>query len=137
MRTRILKSVRTSLGLLLFAAALAAGAPVSAAAPQCRGTDRIIEKRIRFLRGRTTAVVKDTVRVCTGHDYRLRARAGQRMSVNLAAGPRTGLTVRTPSGEALVDGGKDWSGELPEGGDYQIEIGTDVTARYTLEVTIR
>jgi hypothetical protein len=59
------------------------------------------------------------------------------MSVNLAAGRRTGLTVRAPSGEALVDGGKDWSGELPEGGVYVIEIGTDATARYTLEVTIR
>ncbi len=111
--------------------------PVSAAAAQCRGTDRVIPKRIRFARGRTTAVIKDAVRICTSHEYTLRARAGQTMSVNLAVGRHTGMTVTSPSGEALLDGGKDWSGELPEDGEYVIQIGTDATARYTLEVTIR
>ena len=123
--------------LLLLAGSLGAGAPAAPAPAQCRGTDRVIEKQIRFARGRTTAVIKDTIRLCTSHDYRLRAQAGQTMSVNLAAGRRTGLTLRAPSGEALVDGGKDWSGELPEDGEYAIEIGTDATARYTLEITIR
>ena len=130
-----MKTIRLNFALLLLAGAL--GAWVPAAAAQCRGTDRIIEKQIRFARGRTTAVIKDTIRLCTSYNYRLRARAGQTMSVNLAAGRRTGLTLRTPSGEALVDGGKDWSGELPEDGEYVIEIGTDATARYTLEVTVR
>ena len=130
-------TLRLTFALLLFAGALSAPPAAGAPAPQCRGTDRVIEKRIRFARGRTTAVIKDTIRLCTGHTYRLRARAGQTMSVNLAAGSQTGLTLRAPSGEALVDGGKDWSGELPEGGQYVIEIGTDATARYTLEVTIR
>lgn len=137
MRVRVLHTLRLMFALLLLASVHGAGPTGAAAAPQCRGTDRIVEKRIRFARGRTTAVIKDTVRLCTGHEYRLRARAGQTMSINLAAGRRTGLTVRTPSGEALVDGGKDWSGELPEGGEYVIEVGTDATARYTLEVTIR
>ncbi|HEX8146168.1 MAG TPA: hypothetical protein VF591_03110 [Pyrinomonadaceae bacterium] len=113
-----------------------AAAPTAPAA-QCRGTDRIIPKQIKFPRGRTTAVIKDTVRLCTSHEYTLRARAGQTMSVNLATGKRTGLTVMSPSGEALLDGGKDWSGELPEDGAYTLQVGTDATAAYTLEVTIR
>ena len=109
-----------------------------AAALQCRGTDRAIPKTIRFPRGRTTAVIKDTVRLCTGHEYRLRARAGQTMSVHLATGRKTSFTLQSPSGTVEgADGVKDWSGELPESGDYVIIIGTDATAAYTLEVTIR
>lgn len=118
--------------------AFAAPANIASAA-QCRGTDRIIPKQVRFARGRTTAVIKDTVRLCTGHEYRLRARAGQTMSVHLATGSRTSLTVYTPAGDTPegADGVKDWSGELPETGEYIINIGTDATAAYTLEVTIR
>ena len=122
-----------------------AGAPAgltataAAAAAQCRGTDRVIPKQVRFPRGRTTAVIKDTIRLCTGHEYRLRARAGQTMTVHLATGNRTSFTVHTPAGDTPegADGAKDWSGELTETGDFTISIGTDATAAYTLEVTIR
>lgn len=108
-------------------------------AAQCPGTDRVIPKQIRFPRGRTTAVIKDTIRLCTGHDYRLRARRGQTMTVHLTTGNKTSFTLWTPTGDTPegADGAKDWSGELPETGDYTINIGTDATAAYTLEVTIR
>ena len=119
--------------------ALAGGATAAATAAQCRGTDRIIPKQIRFPRGRTTAVIKETIRLCTGHEYRLRARAGQMMTLNLATGKRTSFTLSAPSGDTVegADGVNDWSGELPQTGDYIINIGTDATASYTLEVTIR
>src|SRR5215207_3273793 len=102
------------------ASVFGAGAPAgvtttaAAAAAQCRGTDRIIPKQVRFPRGRT-------------------------MTVHLATGNRTSFTVNTPAGDTPegADGAKDWSGELPETGDYTINIGTDATAAYTLEVTIR
>lgn len=133
---------------LLFAVALGGAAPAPPAvasglstrnaAAQCRATDRPINKQIRFARGRTTAVIKDTVRLCTSHVYSLRARAGQTMSVNLATGDRTSFTVYAPT-DAFedADGVKDWSGQLPETGQYQIIVATDATASYTLEVTIR
>lgn len=129
--------------LLIFAAAAFAASPSSAhsyaAAPaQCRVADAAFTKQLKFARGRTTAVVKDTVRLCTSHEYVLRARAGQTMSVHIATGKKTSFTVQSPSGTIEdADGVKDWSGELPETGDYIIIIGTDATARYTLEVTIR
>jgi hypothetical protein len=109
----------------------------AAAAAQCRGTDRIIPKRIRFARGRTTAVIKDTVRLCTMHEYYFRARAGQKMTAHLATGNRTSMTLFTENGETVFDGTKDFEGELPEGGQYSLQIGTDTTTAYTLEVTIR
>jgi len=133
---------------LLFSIVLGAAAPAPTAVAsglstlnamtQCRGTDRPIRKQIRFARGRTTAVIKDTIRLCTSHEYSLRAREGQTMSVHLATGDRTSFTVYTPTdavGDA--DGVKDWSGQLPETGQYQIIVATDATAAYTLEVTIR
>ena len=106
-------------------------------AGQCRGTDSTIVKRIRFARGRTTAVVKETIRLCTSHEYTLKASAGQKMSLHLATGKRTSMTLYAPNGDTLLDGGMDWEGELPESGNYTVQIGTDATARYTLEVTIR
>ena len=132
---------------LIFSLALSTAllAPPGAAAPlahgaasQCPREDTPIRKQIRFARGRTTAVIKDTVRLCTSHEYYLRARRGQRMSVHLVAGDRTSFSLYAPT-EPLddADGVKDWEGDLPESGQYQITVGTDATARYTLEVTIR
>jgi hypothetical protein len=126
----------------LTAAPSSAGARVSAGTPavaQCRHADQTIPKTIRFSRGRTTAVIKDTVRLCASHEYHLRARQGQTMSIHLAAGRRTSFTLQTPSGDTVpdADGVKDWSGELADNGQYTIVIGTDATAAYTLEVTIR
>ena len=114
----------------------ARGTTVSPA--QCRGTDRAITRQVNFARGRTTAVIKDRVRLCTSHEWVLRARGGQTMTVHIATGKKTSFTVQGPSGTIEgADGVRDWSGELPENGDYIIIVGTDATAAYTLEVTIR
>src|SRR5688572_840152 len=127
--------------LLIIAAVGCLNAPAAAngaaATAQCRQTDRIIGKQLRFARGRTSAVVEDTVRLCTMHEYYFRARAGQKIIAHLATGERTSMTLFTQSGETVFDGTKDFEGELPEGGQYSLQIGTDATARYTLEITIR
>lgn len=134
--------------LLIFAAAAFAASPSSAnsyaaartpvAVAQCRSMDRAITRQVNFARGRTTAVIKNTVKLCTSHEWVLRARQGQTMSVHLATGRKTSFTLQSPSGTIEdADGVKDWSGELPESGEYIIIVGTDATAAYTLEVTIR
>jgi len=131
--------------LLIFAAAALSPSSANSYAPagapsaaQCRGTDRAVTRQVNFARGRTTAVIKNTVRLCTSHEWVLRARQGQTMSVHLATGKKTSFTVQSPSGTIEdADGVKDWSGELPETGEYVIIVGTDATAAYTLEVTIR
>jgi hypothetical protein len=115
----------------------AAATPPTVPAAQCRQTDRIIPKQLRFARGRTTAVIRDKVRLCTMHEYYFRARAGQKITAHLVTGNRTSMTLFTESGETVFDGTKDFEGELPEGGQFSLQIGTDVTAAYTLEVTIR
>jgi hypothetical protein len=103
---------------------------------------RSVVRRVSFPRGRTTAVLRGAVKRGLSHDYLLRARARQSMSVHLASpSPDVNFTIMTPTGEALADFARDWSGDLPDSGDYRINVlpptNTNAPARYTLEVTIR
>ena len=60
------------------------------------------------------------------------------MQVVLTTRGETSFTVYSPSGIIdEADGVKDWRGDLTESGEYQITIGTDTTANYTLEVAIK
>lgn len=104
-----------------------------------RGTS--VVRRISFARGRTTAVLQGTIRRGVSHDYLLRARGGQGMAVHLVSRGEVGFEIITPSGQYLSGYASDWSGYLPEYGEYRINVlpptKTNIPARYTLEVTIR
>lgn len=104
-----------------------------------RGTS--IVSRISFARGRTTAVLSGTVHRGMSHDYLLKARVGQNMSVHLTARGGVAFTILSPAGDSLALYSKDWSGELPQSGDYRINVlpdsTTERTISYTLEVTVR
>ena len=98
--------------------------------------------RIKFARGRTTAVEKGSVRRGMSHDYLLKAGAGQTMSVHLAAGGGVCFDLYSPGlSDVLAQCSKDWSGELPRSGDYRMNVLPDTTTErnipYTLEVTVR
>lgn len=101
-------------------------------------------QRVRFARGRTTAILKGAVVRGTQDRYILAARAGQTMIVHITAREKNAVfTILDPSGTALegTDEGldaKDWTGELPLSGEYSIWVSpTRGNATYTLEVTIR
>ncbi len=104
-----------------------------------RGTS--VVRRITFQRGRTTAVVRGTIRRGVSHDYLLRARQGQGMAVHLASRGNVGFEVLSPSGQYLCSYTQDCSGYLPESGDYRINVlpptDTNAAVGYTLEVTVR
>lgn len=97
-----------------------------------------LEKTIRFRRGANSATLSGRVARGTTHWYHVRARAGQEMAVVLKTGNRTAFTVYARAAGILegADGVRRTLVELPETGDYLIEVATDVTANYTLEVTI-
>lgn len=100
-----------------------------------------VVRRVNFARGRTTAVLQGTIRRGVSHDYLLKARARQSMTVHLASRGDVGFEILTPSGESLSDYTRDWTGDLPQSGDYRINVlpptQTNAAASYTLEVTIR
>ncbi len=101
-------------------------------------------QRVRFPRGRTTAVLKGAVVRGTQNQYILGARRGQTMIVHITSRENNAVfVILGPNGTAL-DGAeegtdtKDWTGQLPLSGDYSIWVGpTRGNATYTLEVTIR
>ncbi len=101
-------------------------------------------QRVRFARGRTTAILKGAVVRGTQDRYILGARAGQIMIVHMSSREKNAvLTILGPDGTALegTDEGLDateWTGELPLSGNYSIWVSpTRGNATYTLEVTIR
>lgn len=102
--------------------------------------DRVtVDQQIRFQRGKISAVVSSRIQRGTTHIYRVRAREGQQMAVVLKTGSQTSFTVSARYAGILegADGVRQTVVELPETGEYEIQIGTDATANYTLEVAIK
>jgi hypothetical protein len=104
-------------------------------------------KRVQFAKGRTTTVEKGTVVALETNDYVLGARAGQQMILHLAS-PNSYAnfiiySVNGHSFEGMTAEDRDWSGELPESGDYVVRVFKLRSGRksgrapYTLEITIR
>jgi hypothetical protein len=103
-----------------------------------------ITKRVRFARGSTSATVKNSVVRGTRDRYLIGAQAGQKMTVSITSVERNAaFAIYAPSHDTLEGAGEDrevrsWSGNLPESGDYLIEVGgTRGNATYTLKVTVR
>ena len=111
----------------------------TSAKAQNRGVDKVaVNKTVRFQKGKSSAVLSGKIVRGTTHQYRLKANAGQEMAVVLRTGNKTSLTIYNLNAGILegADGVKQTVVELPEKGEYIIEIGTDAAANYTLEVTI-
>ena len=101
-------------------------------------------QRVKFARGRTTAVLKGAVVRATNDYYILGARGGQTMIVHITSIEKNAVfSIAGPDGSALPGAeegadASDWTGELPMNGDYSISVSpTRGNATYTLEVTIR
>ena len=106
--------------------------------------------RVKFPPGRTTVILKGKTTggpsESGGMDpitYRLRARKGQQMTLHLISAKRNAVLGIYAPGMDLLETGpepRDWSGTLPQTGDYEIMVFpedemTDTT--FTLEITIR
>lgn len=103
-----------------------------------------IRKRVRFPRGSTSTVLKNSVIRGDIDTYLLGARKGQTMTVRITSLEDNAVfLIYKPGGKEALEGageGEDameWSGELPATGDYVIEVGgTRGNATYKLEVKI-
>ena len=124
------------IGFLLFAAI----AFSSAAVTQADG----ITKRIRFARGKRSATVSNSVIRGDQDTYIIGARAMQTMSVRITSLEKNAaFQIEAPDGSFLsgageMDDAMNWSGKLPDDGDYRIVVGgTRGNASYKLTVSIR
>ena len=103
-----------------------------------------VRKRIKFPRGRTSTVINNAVLRDEIDQYILNARAGQRIKVDISSiEDNASFEIIRPDktqlpGAGWDDDAKQWKGELPETGDYIIEVApTRGNATYRLEVEIR
>ncbi len=85
-------------------------------------------QRVRFARGRTTAILKGAIVRGTQDRYILGARAGQTMIVNVTSREKNAVfTILGPDATALEGTDEeldatDWTDELPLSGDYSIWV---------------
>ena len=106
--------------------------------------------RVKFPPGRTTVVLKGRTTggpsESGGMDpiaYEVRARKGQTMTVHLTSARENAVFGVYAPGMDLIGGAqsvKDWSGQLPKTGNYEIIVFPEderTNTTFTLELTIR
>jgi hypothetical protein len=102
-------------------------------------------QRIQFEKGKSSATIRKTLKVegddVETHEYRLRAGAGQVLTVHFdAAAPAADFGVACPGTDLTrIIKSKSWSFTLPESGDYTIRVngyGAKASFPYTLEVGV-
>jgi hypothetical protein len=114
----------------------------------CVSAQRKNTQRIQFPPGRTTTVLKGTLRGDAESTYILRAGKGQTLLAHLSVNGEASIMIKGPNNRSLTnadgsDAGDDFSIILQSTGDYRITVFPPDTAdrkdiaRYTLEVTIR
>jgi hypothetical protein len=108
----------------------------------------IREQRVSFASGASSATITGSIKGDEIIDYKLRAKAGQTMSVDLKTSNGANyFNVLPPGSEtAIVVGstsGSEWTGTLPADGDYTVRVylmrsaaRRNETANYTLTVGI-
>lgn len=107
--------------LMVACAVLSAGARVAA-------SDHIQSRPIQFAKGASSATVKGTIKGDQTIDYKLRAKAGQTMSVKLVTQNDANYFNVLPPGSkdaAIFIGstsGNEWTGVLPADGEYTVRV---------------
>jgi hypothetical protein len=104
-----------------------------------------VRRRIKFPRGSTSTVINNAVLRDEIDQYILNARAGQKMKVDISSiEDNASFQITRPDktqllpGAGFDDDAKHWNGELPDSGDYTIEVApTRGNATYRLKVEIR
>ena len=102
---------------------------------------RFSEQRIRFTRGANSATLHGRVSRDMAMLYIVGAKAGQTMTLKLDGDAKTRFDLSGPkdsSGQATASGETEWSGTLPDNGDYKIFVFTEdrVNAPFTLKFTV-
>ena len=132
---RALKHLFTTLVLIAF---LAGSIPLSLAQGRIA-----VERRVRLSRGKSKTI-REKAASSTSYAYRIRAEKDQRLEARITSEGGTATFSVVPPGTQILEnsmGVKEWSGALPESGEYTIVVVTNTQGEgkfpYTLELTIR
>ncbi|HEY6660756.1 MAG TPA: hypothetical protein VI031_06430 [Pyrinomonadaceae bacterium] len=104
------------------------------------GERKPASRRLQFARGTSSTTVTGRVSIALPDTFLLGARAGQVMTVKLSA-PRKSVRflVMSPTTRNLVaDNAREWTGTLPETGDYYIIVDADErNSTYSMTISIK
>ncbi|TVP65748.1 MAG: serine/threonine protein kinase [Leptolyngbya sp. LCM1.Bin17] len=107
--------------------------------PEPEPEPNVTEQRIQIPSGQTSVQVSGQVSQNRTRRYVVNARSGQMLSLDLptVSGPVT-LDVRFPGGELIPDASRvlSWQGQLPQGGDYLVDVKAPRPSDYTLRVAV-
>jgi hypothetical protein len=90
--------------------------------------------------------IKDTIKLCTDHEYRFYGRKGQIVSLHLNSDSTTTFSLSPPKGDWLFNSGWfeskvfDWEGSLPSDGTVVVQIRTERPGdprEYAIDVRVR
>ncbi len=122
--------------------ALLVGGSLQTPAQNMGGT--VVERRVKFAKGKTSVTLRGKAKYGMSYVYHVRAQKGQQMSVQLkSARGLVTLSLISPDTQTVENafGTRDWSGELPQTGDYSIVVVMNdeksANVPYALEITIR
>lgn len=105
---------------------------------QTKGTNE--EKSIKFARGRSSATVKGYIADrMTTHEYKLDAKAGQTLSVQISSKRSVTICVTNHDGSSPENScGMSYTGQLASDGEYSIIVDSKrENTSYTLTVSIQ
>jgi hypothetical protein len=97
-------------------------------------------RRVQFKRGSSSATVQGKVSIALPDQYLVGASAGQVMSVQLTSAQKSvRFLLMSPKSTSLIaDNARNWTGTLPESGDYHIIVdGDERGGTYTMTITIK
>jgi uncharacterized protein YgiM (DUF1202 family) len=102
-------------------------------------------QRVSFAPGTSAATVGGRVQGAQSRQYIVGARAGQTMTTStIGTSPFLQVLVFAPNGRNLYVGGRDWSGVLPQSGDYRVQVRlvpeeqrSGAAAEYSLTIGVR
>jgi hypothetical protein len=117
------------------------GSSTAVSAQNMQGT--VVKKQVKFARGQNKATLRGTAKYGMSYVFNLGAKAGQTMEIRLTGkNSELSFSLIAPD-EETMEGGfgvTDWSGELPQSGNYSIiVVMNDENARgvpFTLNVKI-
>lgn len=103
------------------------------------GETKPLQRRVQFKRGTSSTTLQGSVTRTLSETYVVGAREGQVMTVRLTGANKSlNFLVSSPKTTTLLaDNTRDWTGPLPETGDYTIIVQADGRAAYSITISIK
>ncbi|MEG5019692.1 hypothetical protein QUB20_27670, partial [Microcoleus sp. B4-C2] len=112
--------------------------PVAVRSQTLSSTPSVSNERVSFNEGSTGATIRDSLTANQKKRYLLNCGSGQRMTVQIRQGS-INVTIISPNNQTIgnaVNGVSQWQGQLPNSGDYIVEISAPHQSGYVINIEV-